>query len=223
VILVANGDAAFCASVRLMLEDAGLRTLAAADGRRAIELARWKRPVVALLAVELPVLDGYQVCRELRRIRGWGIAIALIAATRAAPEDVSSGLMCGADDFLSRPVDEIELLARVQALRRRVGTSLAAPSPSRGLTARELEVLDLLTRGHDQRAIASALFISPKTVARHIEHILSKLGVHSRAEAVAAAYRRRLIPVASRGEQTPPMESAPRAGASRQRPTPLPK
>jgi len=61
------------------------------------------------------------------------------------------------------------------------------------LSPREREILALLAEGRSQKQIAVELVISPKTVATHIQHLLSKLGVHSRAEAVAAAYRRGLV------------------------------
>jgi DNA-binding NarL/FixJ family response regulator len=63
----------------------------------------------------------------------------------------------------------------------------------RGLTARELEILRLLAEGRQQRAIADGLVISPKTVGTHIERILAKVGVHSRAAAVAVAFREGLV------------------------------
>jgi DNA-binding CsgD family transcriptional regulator len=62
-----------------------------------------------------------------------------------------------------------------------------------GLTKRELEILRLLAQGREQREIATGLVISPKTVAMHIEKIMRKLGVHSRAQALAAAYRLGLV------------------------------
>ena len=69
----------------------------------------------------------------------------------------------------------------------------AGAGSQEGLTARELEILRLLGRGLPQKEIARALVLSSRTVARHIEHILAKLGVHSRAEAVAFAYRHGLM------------------------------
>ena len=68
-----------------------------------------------------------------------------------------------------------------------------APRPSGGLTRRELEILALLAHGLNQREIAADLSISSSTVARHIEHVLAKLEVHSRTQAVAAAFRQGLL------------------------------
>jgi DNA-binding NarL/FixJ family response regulator len=67
------------------------------------------------------------------------------------------------------------------------------PSVAERLTSRELEILQLLAEGLAQAQIADQLVISPKTVGSHIEHILAKLGVRSRAQAVAVAYREELV------------------------------
>jgi DNA-binding NarL/FixJ family response regulator len=85
-----------------------------------------------------------------------------------------------------KPFDPDELLARVRALvrRRRGGSRVVAE-----LTPRELQVLRSLAEGRSQGEIAGSLVISPKTVGTHVENILRKLDVHSRAQAVAVAYR----------------------------------
>ena len=103
-----------------------------------------------------------------------------------------TGLSIGADDYVVKPF--------APGRARRPGERLLgrshAPAQPRGLsrlTKRELEVLGLLAEGKSQPDIADELVISPKTVGTHIEHILSKLGVKSRAQAVALAYRDRLL------------------------------
>jgi DNA-binding NarL/FixJ family response regulator len=102
--------------------------------------------------------------------------------------------LLGADDYLVKPFEIDELLALMLRRRRRVADG---PTSSGGaeLTRRQLEVLRLLAEGLDQTEIGARLVISPKTVGAHIEHIFVKLGVHSRAEAVAFAYRLKLVPV----------------------------
>jgi DNA-binding NarL/FixJ family response regulator len=191
-VLVADADPASADACCALLSRAGYQALPAARGGEALRIARDELPVVALIEIELPELNGYQVCRSLREELGQGIGIVLLSATRTTAIDVSSGLLIGADDYVAKPFDPGELLARVVALTRRVATNGAA-GHGPGLTGRELEVLRLLADGRGQREIAGALSISPRTVGGHIEHILAKLGVHSRAQAVAAAYRQQLF------------------------------
>ena len=90
-----------------------------------------------------------------------------------------------------KPFAPDELLVRVRKLIRRAAPIAAAAAPR--LTTRELEVLRLLADGLGQDEIAERLFISTKTVATHIDHILGKLGVRSRAQAVAVAFRDQLV------------------------------
>jgi len=189
-VLVVDDDDLFVAYVQALLGEAGYRTLAAGTGEEALRLAREHAPPVVLLDIQLPKLNGYEVCRALRDEFGRALAIAFVSGSRTDTVDISSGLLVGADDYLVKPCDPSELVARVAALMRRVQPN---GSNARRLTSRELEVLRLLSDGLEQRDIAGTLSISPKTVGIHIEHILGKLHVHSRAQAVAAAYRENLI------------------------------
>ena len=180
--------------LRTLLERAGFRTEAVATGEEALEAARRNRPQLVLLEVRLGDISGYEVCRALRDEFGDAVGIMFVSADRTDRCDRVAGLMIGADDYLGKPLAGDELLARVRALARRTGAydHLKAPALRNGLTGRELEVLHLLADGNDQHAIAKRLFITPKTVGKHIEHILTKLPARSRAEAVAIAYRRGL-------------------------------
>ena len=108
--------------------------------------------------------------------------------------DSVAGLLVGADDYIVKPFVPEELVARVRrALTRSAELSRDEWSAANGLTPRELEILSLLGQGLKQDEIADRLVISPKTVATHIQRILGKLGVHSRAEAVGRAYRLGLV------------------------------
>lgn len=193
-MLIVDDDESFVACVRTLLESAGYPTVCAATGEEALRVSRDREPRVILLEIQLPDLNGYEVCRALRDEFGQTVAIAFVSGHRTEPVDISAGLLFGADDYVVKPFDSGELLARVGALMRRVTHDQSGAVRTSGdLTCRELEILRLLAVGLEQKTIAQRLSISPRTVGAHIEHILAKLGVHSRAQAVAAAYRQRLI------------------------------
>lgn len=186
-VLVVDDDADFRAFVRALLEGGGYRVVEAAGADEALNGIA-PEPSLVVLDVAMSPTSGYEVCRVLRARRP-DLPILFVSGEQTEALDRVAGLTLGADDYLVKPFEPGELLARVQALLRRRLPQRAGTS----LTRRELEVLLLLADGLKQREIADRLVISPRTVGTHIEHVLAKLGVHSRAEAVAAAYRRDLI------------------------------
>ena len=133
--------------------------------------------------------------RQLHDEFGGDLAVILVSAVRIDAFDRATGLMLGADDYLSKPLDGGELLARVKRSLRR-SAPVANGNVHRddaNLSPRERQILSLLAEGRTQSQIATVLVISSKTVATHIQHILSKLGVQSRAQAVAVAFQRGLV------------------------------
>ncbi len=200
-IFVVDPDARQRSLIARVLSRAGFKTQGIATGEEALVAALRERPRLVVLEVRLGDISGYEVCRALKEAFGDAIAIVFMSRDRTDPSDRVAGLLIGADDYLEKPVAGDELLARVRGLIRRLATHPRADDDDAGnseLTVRELEVLGLLADGLDQRSIARRLFIAPKTVSKHIEHILQKLPARSRAEAVAIAYRRGL---ASRSSQ----------------------
>src|SRR5438874_3747646 len=186
-VLVVDDDAVICEMLATSLAEHGYETRQASDGRETLYLVEREAPDVLLLDVHLPDISGYQLCRRLRDDHGDAIGIILISGERKESMDRVAGMLLGADDYLVKPLVLDELLARVQRLARR-----ARPLPRTvvaGLTRRELEILRLLACGLDHMEIARDLIITPKTVEKHIEHILLKLGVHSRAQAIALAFQ----------------------------------
>jgi DNA-binding NarL/FixJ family response regulator len=185
-ILIVDDDPNIRDLISALLRRAGLKTIEAADGDEAVRLAETARPAVAVVDVNLGNgRSGYEICRELRD-RFHGLRIVMVSGERKESFDRVAGLLLGADDYIVKPFDPDELIARV---RRLVDVDTSKASALASLTGRERDVLRLLARGNNQNDIASSLFLSPKTVATHIQHILAKLGVHSRAQAVAAAHR----------------------------------
>ena len=186
-VLVVEDDASLRELVRSLLERAGYATLGFASGEDV--LAAVERPALVILDVRLPGLSGYEVCRELKDKFGTSLPVLLVSAVRTEAFDRAAGLLIGADDYMVKPLDPDELIARVRRHLAPQKRATEAPPGVVLLTPREREVLQLLAGGMDQREIAERLVISSKTVSTHIQHILVKLGVHSRAQAVAAAHR----------------------------------
>jgi DNA-binding response OmpR family regulator len=115
-VLVVEDDATLAMTLRYNLERAGYRCLVAADGGRALELARQERPALVLLDVMLPGMDGIEVCRRLRAES----TVPIIMLTAKVEEiDRVVGLEVGADDYVTKPFGMRELVARVRAALRR--------------------------------------------------------------------------------------------------------
>jgi len=184
-VLVVDDDPIVCELVATTLDEHGYPTRRASDVREALYLIERETPDVVVLDVHLPDISGYQLCRRLRDDYGDSIGIILLSGERKESLDRAAGLLLGADDYMVKPFVLDELLARVQRLAKR--TRPIARTVVAGLTRRELEILRLLACGLDHMEIARDLVITSKTVEKHIEHILLKLGVHSRAQAIALA------------------------------------
>jgi DNA-binding NarL/FixJ family response regulator len=198
ILIVDSDDAsrltAIQAAVRLGYE---ARPTPTAD--QLIERLGPDRPTLAIVEVELPgPANGLEVMHQLHEAFDGDLPVILVSGQQTDAFDRMAGLMLGADDYVTKPLDAGELLARVKRSLRRAapgpnGNGLARDENSAGLSPREREILDLLAEGYTQRQIATELVISSKTVATHIQHILSKLGVNTRAQAVAIAFRRGFV------------------------------
>jgi DNA-binding NarL/FixJ family response regulator len=192
-VLIADDDAATVEFIRSAFSAAGYETSLASSGSAAIALASEYTIGAAVLDVNLPGCSGYEVCRELRRLYGAGIPILFVSGDRTEPYDRIGGLLLGADDYFVKPFDPGDLVSRLNRLVLRAQLA----TERRPLTPRELEILTLLAHGLVQSEIAERLEITSKTVATHIEHILGKLGVRSRAQAVGIAYRETLVSISA--------------------------
>ena len=115
-VLVVEDDINIAELLRLYLQKDGFEVSHAADGGKAVEMAKEIQPDLVLLDIMLPVMDGWQVCRELRKTMKMPI---IMLTAKGETEDKVSGLEMGADDYIVKPFEMKELMARINAVLRR--------------------------------------------------------------------------------------------------------
>ncbi|MBD2534181.1 response regulator transcription factor [Nostoc flagelliforme FACHB-838] len=170
----------------------------AGNGQEAIAVFRQKQPDATLMDLRMPQMDGVAaitaICTEFPAAR------IIVLTTYEGDEDIYQGLRAGAKGYLLKDAEPEELLFAIHAVHKghkhippRVGAKLLERMASPELSDRELEVLQLITTGKSTQAISKALYITERTVNFHINHILSKLGVEDRTQAVIVALRRGIV------------------------------
>jgi two-component system NarL family response regulator len=170
----------------------------AANGLQALELFRKHQPDVTLLDLRMPGMGGVEAATAIRAEYPNARMIAL--TTYGGDEDIRRALNAGVQAYLTKDVLHDELLKAIRAvhagqtyLPAAVAASLAAQLPRPDLSAREIQVLELIVRGLANKQIAYALSIAEHTVKNHVKNILSKLGVQDRTQAATAAIQRGII------------------------------
>ena len=183
----------------------------AADGAEAVRLSREQRPDVVLMDVRMPVMDGIEATRLICAADG-DVPRILILTTFDLDEYVYDALHAGASGFLLKDVPAETLFEAVRVIA--AGEALLAPAitrrliaefarlrprqPSRpdglaALTPRETEILGLVAEGLSNAEIAARLVLSDETIKTHVSHVLRKLGLRDRAQAVVVAYESGLV------------------------------
>ncbi|HUK16828.1 MAG TPA: response regulator transcription factor [Bryobacteraceae bacterium] len=170
----------------------------ASNGQQAVELYRQHVPDVALLDMRMPILDGVAAAKAIRGEFPGARMIAL--TTYGGDEDIRRALAAGVQAYLTKDVLHDELLKAIRAvhagqtyLPAAVAAALAAQMPRPDLSAREVQVLELIVQGQANKQIAYSLGIAEHTVKNHVKNILSKLGVQDRTQAATAAIQRGII------------------------------
>lgn len=139
-ILVVDDETVLLETIVYNLEQAGYQVFTAADGASALEAAHRERPDLIILDLMLPVIDGLEVCRRLRREADTAGILILMLTAKSDEIDKVVGLEVGADDYVTKPFSKHELMARVKALLRRLTRFSPpeenAPDESNGLARR---------------------------------------------------------------------------------------
>ncbi len=216
-------------TIRVLLADdhamvrAGFRMILAAEpdievvgeaenGREAIEVARWRRPNIVLMDVQMPILDGIEATRQIVGVaQNEAAPRVLILTTFELDEYVYDALVAGASGFLLKNGPPEQLVEAVRTVA--AGGGLLAPKVTRrvieafsrrarsphlrnqldSLTEREREILRLVADGLTNREIADRLVVGEATVKTHISNVLGKLGLRDRVQAVIFAYESGLV------------------------------
>jgi DNA-binding NarL/FixJ family response regulator len=192
----------------------------AADGREAVDAARRLRPDVVLMDVRMPAMDGLEATRRL--LGDPDSPRILVVTTFDRDEYVYEALKAGASGFLLKDVRSRQLTEAIRTVA--AGESLLSPTITRRLieeyvrrpppgqqpvqlaqlTERELDVLRLIARGLSNQEIAATLVVSEHTARTHVGHILSKLGLRDRVQAIVLAYECGLVQPGGASADEPP-------------------
>ena len=178
----------------------------ASNGVELLALVEKESPEIALVDIRMPEMDGLEAARGIRE-RFPDVGVIMLSAYDDR-QFVVEAVRSGARGYVLKARDAEHLIQTVRlvaggnmvidpqlvvALAEELSDAKEKDRKADTLTAREVEVLQLLAFGHTNRDIAEKLFISPDTVKTHLEHIFEKLGASDRTAAVAEALRRRLI------------------------------
>ena len=188
---------------RMLEDDPDIRVIGeAGDGQEAIDIALRERPDVIVMDFALPSMNGAVATRRIRASAP-GIAI-LILSMHSEPAYVRNCLEAGARGYLLKNAMDLELVEAVKnvaAGRRVLDPRVALPplsdaEPAPVLSARELEVLQLIVNGKSNKDIAAMLNLSANTIAVHRANIMQALDIHNTAELVVYAIRNGLVSIA---------------------------
>lgn len=169
----------------------------AADGVAGLDLVREQKPALVICDVMMPGMDGHEVLRAVRADPQLQAIPFIFLTARADKSDLRGGMNLGADDYITKPFSNDDVLAAVAARLQRASQStrqgfapdFSSPAPliSLGLSPREAEVLLWVAQGKTNPEVASILGISEETVKKHMKQVLAALAVETRTAATLRA------------------------------------
>jgi DNA-binding NarL/FixJ family response regulator len=198
-ILVIEDEPEMRRNITTLLRFKGYKPVAAENGRVGVDTARRERPDLILCDVMMPELDGYGVLRALQADADLSFIPFIFLTAKGEKEDLRSGMNLGADDYLTKPVGNEDLVNAIETRLQRAAKqeqarrefkpdfSSAEPLVRLGLTPRAAEALLWLAQGKTNSDIATILGITESTVKKHVQEIFEKLGVETRGAATVRA------------------------------------
>jgi len=193
-ILVIEDDSEMRRNIVLVLQLEQYQPIAAENGRVGVELAKREKPDLILCDVMMPELDGYGVLKALREDTNTTLIPFVFLTAKGEKDDLRSGMNLGADDYLTKPITQADLLKVIEVRLRRSEQHHAQrefkpdfsshePLVKFGLTPRAAEVLLWVAQGKANADVGAILGMSESTAKKHLMEIFEKLGVENRSAA----------------------------------------
>jgi DNA-binding NarL/FixJ family response regulator len=196
-ILIIEDEPEMRRNISTLLRYHQYESIEAENGRRGVELARREKPDLILCDVMMPELDGHGVLQVLQQDTEMALIPFIFLTAKGEKDDLRNGMDLGADDYLTKPVANADLVRAIEARLRRSERqarrefkpdfSSTEPLVKFGLTARATETLLWLSQGKTNPDIATILGITESTVKKHVQEIFEKLGVETRGAATVRA------------------------------------
>ena len=196
-ILIIEDEPEMRRNITKLLRYSDYEPIAAENGRVGVETARRANPDLILCDVMMPELDGYGVLQALQTDASLARIPFIFLTAKGEKDDLRSGMNLGADDYLTKPVANADLVRAIEARLRRSAQqvnrefkpdfSSSKPLLALGLTPRAAEALLWLAQGKTNSDIATILGITESTVKKHVQEMFDKLGVETRGAATVRA------------------------------------
>src|SRR5262249_18933567 len=196
-ILVIEDEPEMRRNITALLRFHNYEPVAAENGRVGVEAARREKPDLVLCDVMMPELDGYGVLQALQRDAALSRIPFIFLTAKGEKDDLRSGMNLGADDYLTKPVANADLVHAIEARLRRSENqvkrefkpdfSSTEPLVKLGLRPRAAEALLWLAQGKTNSDIATILGVTESTIKKHVQEMFEKLGVETRGAATVRA------------------------------------